>query len=138
MLSKQAFQKGSPFARDFSEGILRLSEQGDLKILENVLTDSPNECSMNVSSDETRSLGIQSFWGLCLISFSTSTICFLLSLIHLIKNYQRFEEANRGSVTPSGSVWDKAARIAMYFYDKEMGLRRAQSSSDLSLVMIHS
>ncbi|XP_075664761.1 glutamate receptor 2.9-like [Castanea sativa] len=133
-----AFQKGSPFAREFSEGILRLSEKGDLKMLEIDLTDPPNECSMSVSSDETRSLGLQSFWGLCLISFSTSTICFLLSLIHLIKNYQRFEEANRGSVTPSGSVWDKAARIAMYFYDKEMGLRRAQSSSELSLVMIQS
>ncbi|KAM3748291.1 hypothetical protein ACB098_05G097300 [Castanea mollissima] len=132
-----AFQKGSPFAREFSEEILRLSEKGDLKILENDLTPS-NECSMNVSSDETRSLGLQSFWGLCLISFSTSTICFLLSLIHLIKNYQRYEEANRGSVTPSGSVWDKAARIAIYFYDKEMGLRRAQSSRELSLVMIQS
>ncbi|XP_050287189.1 glutamate receptor 2.7-like [Quercus robur] len=132
-----AFQKGSPFAREFSEGILRLSEKGDLKILENDLT-PPNECSMNVSSDETRSLGLKSFWGLCLISFSTSTICFLLSLIHLIKNYQRYEETNRGSVTPSGSVWDKAARIAMYFYDKEMGLSRAQSSSELSLVIIQS
>ena len=137
MPSKQAFQKGSPLAREFSEEILKLSEKGDLKKLENDLT-PPNECSVNVSSDETRSLGLKSFWGLCLISFSTSTICFLLSLIHLIKNYQRYEEANRGSVTPSGSVWDKAARIAMYFYDKEMGLSRAQSSSELSLVMIQS
>ena len=137
MPSKQAFQKGSPLAREFSEEILKLSEKGDLKKLENDLT-PPNECSMNVSSNETRSLGLKSFWGLCLISFSTSTICFWLSLIHLIKNYQRYEAANRGSVTPSGSVWDKAARIAMYFYDKEMGQRRAQSLSELSMVVIQS
>ncbi|XP_062160551.1 glutamate receptor 2.5-like [Alnus glutinosa] len=75
------FQKGSPMARDFSKAILSLSENGKLKALEDAWLTPLDECSTNITSNTTQSLSLQSFWVLYLISFATSTICFLLSLI---------------------------------------------------------
>jgi ionotropic glutamate receptor len=82
----QAFQKGSPIARDFSESILRLLEDGKLTPLEDEWLTPSNECSVNVTSNSTEHLSLQSFWGLYLIYGVISTFCFLLSLIRPITN----------------------------------------------------
>jgi ionotropic glutamate receptor len=55
----QAFQKGSPIARDFSESILKLSEDGLTPLEDEWLTPS-NECSVNVTSNRTEHLSLQS------------------------------------------------------------------------------
>jgi ionotropic glutamate receptor len=82
----QVFQKGAPIARDFSEAILTLAENGRLKALEeNWLTPS-NKCSNNSASPETESLTLDKFWGLYVICAATSTICLGLALL---KNYLR-------------------------------------------------
>ncbi|KAG6691209.1 hypothetical protein I3842_10G054500 [Carya illinoinensis] len=75
-----AFQKGSPIARDFSKAILQLSENGVLKSLEDEWLTPSHECSTNKTSNKPNSLSIKSFGFLYLLSFSTSTICLLLSL----------------------------------------------------------
>ena len=127
----QAFQKGSPIVKDFSEAILKLSEDGTLKDLEERQLTPSRECSTNQTSNNTDPLSIQSFWGLYLISAAISTICFLLSLIPLLKNYQHDQEAYQGNATASsGSVWNKAVGLAKYFYNGEVNTpERASSSS---------
>jgi ionotropic glutamate receptor len=111
----QIFQKGSPLARDFSKAILSLSENGKLKVLEDEWLTPMDECSSNITSNSTQTLSLQSFWVLYLISFVTSTICFLLSLI----NFQNHQHAYEGNVAPDdGSVWKKAVRLVGYFHIK--------------------
>jgi ionotropic glutamate receptor len=120
----QAFQKGSPIAKDFSKSILRLLEKGNLTRLEDdeLLTPSKG-CSVNVTSNSIEHLSLQSFWGLYLISGAISTICFLLSLIRLLKNYQHQQEEDEGNATPSKtSAWNKALRLARFLYNGEINI----------------
>ncbi|XP_075664762.1 glutamate receptor 3.5-like [Castanea sativa] len=125
------FQKGSPITKDFSEAILRLSEDGTLTNLEDKWLTPSRGCSTDQTSSDTDPLSIQSFWGLYLISAAISTICFLLSLIRLLKNYQHPQEANEDNATPSPiRVWNKAVGLAKYFYNGEIITPgRASSSS---------
>jgi hypothetical protein len=123
MICLQAFQKGSPFARDLSEAILKLSEDGDMDLLRDKYFTPSKACSTSVTSSEseTKSLGLSTFWGLCLITFSTSTICFLQSLFHLIKNYQR-EATPENVISSDGSVWSKVVGLARSVWSKVVGL----------------
>ncbi|TXG47513.1 hypothetical protein EZV62_026807 [Acer yangbiense] len=82
------FQKGSPIAADFSEAILKLSENGVLRSLEERWFAPSAECSVNITNNETESLTLSSFWGLYLISGGTSTICFIIFLVGLLRNYR--------------------------------------------------
>ncbi|KAK4858657.1 hypothetical protein QYF36_020040 [Acer negundo] len=82
------FQKGSPIAADFSEAILKLSENGVLRSLEERWFAPSAECSVNITNNETESLTLSSFWGLYLISSGTSTICFIIFLVRLLRNYR--------------------------------------------------
>ncbi|EEF39826.1 glutamate receptor 2 plant, putative [Ricinus communis] len=82
-----AFQKGSPIAADVSKAILKLSEDGSLKKLEDKWFTPSSQCASNANDNRNESLSLQNFWGLYLISGATSTICFLLFLIHLLKKY---------------------------------------------------
>ncbi|KAF5473007.1 hypothetical protein F2P56_009658 [Juglans regia] len=103
-----AFQKGSPIAGDFSKAILQLSENGDLKSLEDEWLTPSHECSTNKTSNKPNSLSIKSFGFLYLLSFSTSTICLLLSLISWR------DPCNE-------SIWQKVVRLVRYFHIKNRG-----------------
>ncbi|KAG9133778.1 hypothetical protein Leryth_018379 [Lithospermum erythrorhizon] len=62
------FQRGSPIARDFSEAILALSENGGLKRLENEVFGSFDNCSdKDKDENNTASLSFKSFWALYLV-----------------------------------------------------------------------
>lgn len=87
------FQKGSPLARDVSKAILQLLQQGELKKLEDIWLNPTGVCSNNLNSKSTESLKLGSFWILYVISGATSTICFLLSTIHSLKN-NKSQESN--------------------------------------------
>ncbi|KAG7960042.1 hypothetical protein I3843_10G101600 [Carya illinoinensis] len=114
------FQKGSPIARDFSEAILKLSENGDLRSLEDewLNINPPDECSTNTTSSRPESLNLQSFWVLYLTSFATSTICLLLSLIRIPESRQQPQDALEGNATPgrNESVWKKVVSLIRKFY----------------------
>ena len=84
----QMFQKGSPFARDFSKAILQLSEEGELTNLESKWLSQSNQCTNSSSSNDTQSLKLESFWVLFVISGVTSTICLLFSIIQSQGFYQ--------------------------------------------------
>jgi len=98
----QVFQKGAPIARDFSEAILTLAENGKLKSLEEVLLTPSTECSTNSASPETESLTLAKFLGLYIICAATSTICILLALLRkYFHNHNHYEEQSQH---PQGNV----------------------------------
>ncbi|KAG6691220.1 glutamate receptor 2.7-like [Carya illinoinensis] len=114
------FQKGSPIARDFSQAILRLFEEGKLKKLEDAWLTPSRECATDVTPSTPDRLSLESFWGLYLMSGVTSTICFLISLIRLHKRYQPQQEAFGGNAAPRDRMsWKEAVRLARYFYKGE-------------------
>ncbi|KAG5516986.1 hypothetical protein RHGRI_037658 [Rhododendron griersonianum] len=98
------FQKQySPLAADVSKAILQLSQLGELKRLEKKWLTPYNECSQSQTTtedidslglehsetrtDDVDSLDLLSFRGLFLFSVATSSVCFLLFLGHLLKDY---------------------------------------------------
>ncbi|KAL5576635.1 hypothetical protein UlMin_018334 [Ulmus minor] len=98
------FQKGSPIAIDVSEAILKLSENGNITLLEKKWLTPSDECSTITNTNETQSLSLKSFWGIYLISAATSTIGFLLSLFRLLRSYRRHQQANDGNQTPRDKI----------------------------------
>ncbi|XP_041028023.1 glutamate receptor 2.7-like [Juglans microcarpa x Juglans regia] len=112
------FQKGSPIARDFSEAILKLSENGVLRLLEDEWLIPSDECSTNTTSSRPESLNLQNFWVLYVTSFATSTICLLLSLIRTPESRQQPQDAFEGNATPgrNESVWKKVVSLIRKFY----------------------
>ncbi|XP_011027731.1 PREDICTED: glutamate receptor 2.9-like isoform X2 [Populus euphratica] len=113
--------KGSPIAADVSKAILKLSENGELKTLEERWFAPSRECSSSATdNDITESLSLQHFRGIYIISGTTSTICFLLFLFRLLKNYHHQQDGDRGNATPSDkSVWEKTVTLARYIYHGE-------------------
>lgn len=89
LLLLQAFQKGSPLARDFSEAILTLLENGTMQKLEEEWLGSSMTLVNNDTSVKTQSLSLSSFWGLYLLSGATSTVCFLIFVCRLFLRKSR-------------------------------------------------
>ena len=87
-----------------------------------------HECSTNLTSSEPESLSLQSFGILYLISFATSTICLLLSIVHLIISRHQHQDAPKGktpdekSATPDEeSAWKEAVKLVRDFYIRNPG-----------------
>jgi ionotropic glutamate receptor len=108
----QMFQKGSPLARDVSKAILYLSENAELKRLEEKWLINTQDCYNNVtSSNDTDSLNLGSLWILYVTSCATSTICLLISIIQRLKS----------NGTPSDErVWNKVLTFAKQIYSKKL------------------
>ncbi|KAJ7947053.1 Glutamate receptor [Quillaja saponaria] len=116
------FQKGSPVAKDVSKAILQLSENGELKSLEDKWLNPSHECSTDITSDGTENLNLHSFWVLYLLSGVTSSICLILSILfHYLKaRQQRKEEAHESNETLSDErVWKKAIELAKHIYNRK-------------------
>ncbi|PIA30587.1 hypothetical protein AQUCO_05500120v1 [Aquilegia coerulea] len=79
------FPKGSPMVPDITQAVLEVQESGKLRDLEIALLKSSN-CSDSDSDSNPYSLGFNSFWGLFLISFGTTTIAFVLHLLQCPKS----------------------------------------------------
>ncbi|CAA2982026.1 glutamate receptor 2.7-like isoform X2 [Olea europaea var. sylvestris] len=79
------FQKNSPIARDVSEAILTLMEDGKLNRLKEKWFGPPDSCSNSDVDSETERLSLRSFWGLYLVSAAISTLCFLIFALRLLK-----------------------------------------------------
>ncbi|KAK6283885.1 hypothetical protein POUND7_002837 [Theobroma cacao] len=127
------FQKGSPMAADFSRAILKLSEDGTLKKLEEKWFAPSLVCSADVTDDSrTDSLSLHSFWGLYLISGATSTFCFLLFLAHLLRKYGSQEDHAGNLSLVDESVWIRAIRVARYLYHGEVCIQGEASPAPLA------
>ncbi|GMY37617.1 glutamate receptor 2.7 [Fagus crenata] len=112
------FPKGSPIARDFSKAILKLSENGETKFLEDEwLTPS-------------KDLGLQSYWVLYLISFATSTICLLLSIFRSIICPQQHQGPVEGNATrDEESTLKEVVKLLRDFYIKNPGTAATQAET---------
>ncbi|KAJ6767000.1 IONOTROPIC GLUTAMATE RECEPTOR [Salix purpurea] len=115
------FPKGSPLTADVSKAILKLSENGELKTLEEKWFAPSRKCLNNATdNDRAESLSLENFWGIYIITGTTSTLCFLLFLFRLLKSYHRQQDEDGGSATPSDkSVWGKTVTLARYIYHGE-------------------
>ena len=96
----QAFQKGSPIAADFSREILRLSEDGNITSLEEKWFVPLHGCSTSATNKNAESLSLSSFKGIYIVSAAISAICFLLSLIRLLRNSRPHQEADGVLLSP--------------------------------------
>ncbi|KAF8029588.1 hypothetical protein BT93_E2109 [Corymbia citriodora subsp. variegata] len=88
------FPKGSPLAAKFSEAILKLSESGEIKRLEDKWF--PRKCTMRNDTSETPRLGLDSFWGLYAFTIAISTACLLVAYLCKRRNHQVHEEGSNG------------------------------------------
>lgn len=123
----QVFQKGSPIAKDVSEAILKLSEDGNITSLVNQCLTPSDECSSeDKTTNESQSLSLKSFWGIYLISGATSTICFLVSLVRLQYNYRRHPQTNVGNQ----SMKNKVFRLARHLHNGEASYSPGKATSN--------
>ncbi|KAF7120097.1 hypothetical protein RHSIM_Rhsim13G0183500 [Rhododendron simsii] len=123
-----SFVKSSSLVANVSEAILELSEDGTLKRLEEVwlapykvcLKSYPN-MTENMMEENVDSLSLRSFWGLFLFSVGTFTVCFLLFLGHLLRNYCRHQSSQVADVNVSNeSVSVRTVRVARYLMNAEI------------------
>ncbi|KAL8090790.1 hypothetical protein AgCh_040019 [Apium graveolens] len=131
------FQKGSPIARDVSEAILNISENGVLRGLEKTWFPSATNCS--ASSDN---LTIESFWGIYLISGVTSTVCLLIFIAKLLvfgeKKDRNETNQETGDIAAEEGNWRKAialVRYVKYVHDNKISPVRAMLFSLLMFLL---
>ncbi|KAL6991152.1 hypothetical protein U1Q18_009271 [Sarracenia purpurea var. burkii] len=125
-----AFQKGSPIAADFSEAILTISENGQLKQLETRWFHSIKECSDNGTKSTNDSLSFKSFWGLFLFSGVTSTLCYILfSIFQFHRRHRRPYDGDSTINNNDYSVNKKVVKLLRHFRKaKKMMKGRRQDS----------
>ncbi|KAF9672419.1 hypothetical protein SADUNF_Sadunf11G0039700 [Salix dunnii] len=119
-----AFQKGSPIAADFSREILRLSEDGNITSLEEKWFVPLHGCLTSASNKNAESLSLNSFKGIYIVSAAISAICFLLSLIRLLRNSRPHQEASGGLLSPGSGF---RATEKFYYGEKTKVPRRAST-----------
>uniref|UniRef100_A0A6N2KEM9 Glutamate receptor n=1 Tax=Salix viminalis TaxID=40686 RepID=A0A6N2KEM9_SALVM len=120
-----AFQKGSPIAADFSREILSLSEDGYLAQLEDKWFVPLHGCSRNsTTNNNAESLSLRSFKGIFIVSAAISAICFLLSLIRLLRNSRPHQVADGDLLSPGSGF---RATEKFYYGEQTRVLRRAST-----------
>ncbi|KAG5235035.1 glutamate receptor [Salix suchowensis] len=120
-----AFQKGSPIAADFSREILSLSEDGNITKLEEKWFVPLNGCSRNsTTNNNAESLSLRSFKGIYIVSAAISAICFLLSLIRLLRNSRPHQVADGHLLSPGSGF---RATEKFYYGEQTRVLRRAST-----------
>lgn len=122
-----AFQKGSAITYDVTEAILKLSENGMLKRLEEIWLTHSSECTDSNATDDIDSLKFQHFWGLFLFFVAISTSSFLLYIFRLLKNYPQYKRAQGDD---SGkNIWKKLVGLVGYLKNADIGDPRLAPSS---------
>ncbi|KAJ6333441.1 hypothetical protein OIU77_009335 [Salix suchowensis] len=122
-----AFQKGSPIAADFSREILSLSEDGNITKLEEKWFVPLNGCSRNsTTNNNAESLSLRSFKGIYIVSTAISAICFLLSLIRLLRNSRPHQEPDDDILSPGGKSGFGTPE-KFYYGEQTRVLRRAST-----------
>ncbi|KAI8525603.1 hypothetical protein RHMOL_Rhmol13G0243400 [Rhododendron molle] len=118
-ISSQCLGSHSPTLREWDSEKARRevvnSQQSVFKILSEYDTELYEE-------ENVDSLSLQSFWGLFLFSISTSSVCFLLFLGHLCRNYCRHHSSQVAPNVNAGneSVSVKTVRVARYLMNAKI------------------
>ncbi|KAJ6769926.1 IONOTROPIC GLUTAMATE RECEPTOR [Salix purpurea] len=118
-------EKGSPIAADFSREILSLSEDGYLTKLEEKWFVPVHGCSRtSATNNNAESLSLRSFKGIYIVSAAISAICFLLSLIRLLRNSRPHQVADVHLLSPGSGF---RATEKFYYGEQTRVLRRAST-----------
>lgn len=83
-----AFPKGSQLAIDFSTAILKLAENGELQRIHDLWVNT-NTCSNRNVQTDSMELGVNTFWGLFLITGLASLFCCLVYWTRMIIRHRR-------------------------------------------------
>ena len=98
----QAFPKGSQLAIDFSTAILKLAENGELQRIHDLWLNTESCTQRNVARDATE-LGLNTFWGLFLITGCASVTCCLIYWTRMIIRHRKVY-SRRSVTTVDGEV----------------------------------
>ncbi|KAH9317060.1 hypothetical protein KI387_018829, partial [Taxus chinensis] len=110
-----AFPKDSQLALDMSTAILALSENGELQRIHDKWLKN-DKCSLQESSVQSNQFGLESFWGLFLV---TGIVCFVALLVfffHMICQFTRYADRNHeDSPDASHSLSVRSAKVLRSF-----------------------
>ncbi|XP_022766476.1 glutamate receptor 2.7-like [Durio zibethinus] len=95
------FPKGSPLAFDFSQAILKATENGEMPQLEEYLLSSYN-CSSFTGISDSSSLGPRPFAGLFFISGGISAFAFLVTAVRVVRRHDDFIMAKLNGIRRRG------------------------------------
>ncbi|WOL18107.1 glutamate receptor 2.9-like [Canna indica] len=106
-----AFPKGSPFVADISRAILKVTAEVEKKLYRNRTT-----CPEQNSTQTSDSLSFNSFWGLFLLTGSTSAAALCLFIAFFL-----YEQRHKliSTTDSEGSVWQRLAVMAKLFDQKD-------------------
>ncbi|CAI9782034.1 unnamed protein product [Fraxinus pennsylvanica] len=128
-----AFQKNSPIARDVSDALLTLMEDGKLSRLKEKWFGPPDSRSNYDANSEIERLSFRSFWGLYLVSAAISTLCFLISALRLLKKKLKVCEEHACDVAQIvEGVPNTMNRLEQYFHGGRQKSLRRRSTFNLS------
>ncbi|KAI3686812.1 hypothetical protein L1987_80501 [Smallanthus sonchifolius] len=108
------FRKGSPFVDDISKAVLKVTQNGDVKALENNMLTSLSNCSRLDQDPSRGSTGLDPgiFMWLFMISGSISAFVFITALARLVTNQWESIQTKLKLVTRKiGDWWTKLLRI---------------------------
>ncbi|KAJ4976935.1 hypothetical protein NE237_002041 [Protea cynaroides] len=121
------FPLGSSLTPDFSKAILELLENGNITKLEHDWLDGESECSNSGTEVDNERLGLDSFWGLFVVTVGTSTIAFLLFLINLWRKYQKYHGLSGENMSPNnGSPWHNKIGLLYQKGKRHLSLKGAK------------
>ncbi|RZR99438.1 hypothetical protein BHM03_00028990, partial [Ensete ventricosum] len=112
VLYPQVFHKGSPFVPDISRAILKVNAEIEKKLYRNRTT-----CPEQNGAATSDSLTFNSFWGLFLITGTTSVLAlFLFSAFFL---YEHRHVLSTSTDSDGSSVWQSLVLMAKSFDRKD-------------------
>ncbi|KAG5613088.1 hypothetical protein H5410_024369 [Solanum commersonii] len=120
------FPKGSPLAVDISEAVLKVSQSGEIRQLEEQMLISSN-CSSSSAVEHDPGLGPELFSGPLLISGVICGIVFLISIAHLVRKHWLYLSS---IITNSANVvlrW--ASLVLTQCYTRTVGSRSVKDSN---------
>lgn len=120
------FPRGSPLTHDISEAILKFTESGELKKLEN--DTFPPDCSSDTISNY-QSLGPGPFSGLLYVTAGTATFAFLITAIRLLEKHLRISSCIQSTLV-NRRMWRLALiLVAQRFRKSELPSTNENSTS---------
>mgnify|MGYP000137845442 FL=1 len=112
-----------------STAIIKLSETGDLKRIQDLWLTSGN-CAANSNNMETTQLNLSSFWGLFLVTGTASALSLVIYLSRLLWKFSR----EQSDATDSGNSAPRGKRFiiksfASYVNESSIGREKKKGSS---------
>ncbi|RWR75368.1 glutamate receptor 2.7-like protein [Cinnamomum micranthum f. kanehirae] len=127
-----AFPKGSPLVPDLSWAILNLTEGDDMSEIEKKWMGPETTCPDQPTTAESNSLTLDSFWGLFLVTGTTSVLAFLINLFTFLYKYRHVLITCDSSI----SFQQRLITIVRHFNERDLShhtFRRSKSNEGLEM-----